>query len=158
METAVERKADLVLVQEAPAFRGSRHPAFDFLWSGRTLTARRRNSEWTASTEDRFTREAGGDVQVVSLGRRGSKDREVRIVNTYFQGTGRAQDRRVRQAEQARWDDILLEDCVVAGDFNAHSPRWNPRCPQTQKRDARDRKSTRLNSSHRIASRMPSSA
>ena len=31
METAVRRKADVVLVQEAPKFRGSRHPAFEFL-------------------------------------------------------------------------------------------------------------------------------
>ena len=62
METAVKRRADLILVQEAPPFQGSRHPAFDLLWSGRALTARRRDSEWTATTEDRFTREAGGDV------------------------------------------------------------------------------------------------
>ena len=31
METARERKADLVLVQEPPEFAGHRHPAFEFL-------------------------------------------------------------------------------------------------------------------------------
>ena len=133
METAVRRKADVVLVQEAPKFRGSRHPAFEFLWSGRTLIAQRCDSDWTIAMEDKFTRETGGDVQVVSLGRRGCKNRVVRIVNAYFQGTGR--DCRIRQAQLARWDDLLLEDCIIAGDFNAHSPMWNPAC--SQRRDAR---------------------
>ena len=31
METAVEKGADLVWVQEPPAFEGVRHPDFDFL-------------------------------------------------------------------------------------------------------------------------------
>ena len=26
---------------------------------------------------------------------------------------------------------------MVAGDFNAHSPRWNPQCSQIQRRDTR---------------------
>lgn len=34
-----------------------------------------------------------------------------------------------RPAERALWDDILGDgDCIVAGDFNAHSPVWNPLC------------------------------
>lgn len=59
METAVKRKADLVLVQKAPSFRGSQHPAYEYLWSGRVLTARRKDSDWTVSKEDRFTRKLG---------------------------------------------------------------------------------------------------
>lgn len=31
METARERKADLVLIQESPEFDRHRHPAFEFL-------------------------------------------------------------------------------------------------------------------------------
>ena len=96
METAVRRKADVVLVHEAPKFRGSQRPAFEFLWSWQTLIARRCDSDWNISMEDKFTRETGGDVQVVSLGRRGCKNRVVRIVNAYFQRTGR--DCRTRQA------------------------------------------------------------
>ena len=46
--------------------------------------------------------------------------------------------------------------------MGAHSELWPPRCfsqnPSLVHRSPGDRKSTRLNSSHRIASRMPSSA
>ena len=47
METAIERRADLVLVQEPPEFRGYSHPGFDYLRAGRVMTARRKDSEWT---------------------------------------------------------------------------------------------------------------
>lgn len=54
---------------------GNSHPASDFLWAGRVLTARRKSSDWTVSTEDGFVREARGDVQVLALGRRGHQGR-----------------------------------------------------------------------------------
>ena len=86
MESAVKKKADLVLVQEAPEFHGSSHPAYDYLWTnGRVMTARRRSSDWTVSVESGLTREACGDVQVLALGRRGHQGRVVRVVNAYFQ-------------------------------------------------------------------------
>ena len=63
METAVERGADLVLVQEPPAFEGVRHPGFDFLRTRvRVLAARRVDSDWTVTSENSYTREAEGDV------------------------------------------------------------------------------------------------
>ena len=132
METARGRKADLVLVQEPPEFEGHRHPAYNFLRAGRVMAARRIDSDWTVTTDDSMVKETGGDVQVLSLGRRGHPGRGVRVVNAYFQGTGR--ETRGRGAERARWEDILSEDCILAGDFNAHSPLWNPRC--TARRDA----------------------
>ena len=134
METARERKADLVLVQEPPEFVGHRHPAFEFLQAGRVMMARRIDSDWTISAEEGLTRDAEGDVQVLVLGRRGHKGRELRVVNSYHQGTGRR--RRDRGATRAKWDEILLEDCILAGDFNAHSPVWNPQCTRNQCRDA----------------------
>jgi ribonuclease HI len=134
METAKERKADLVLVQEPPKFEGSKHPAFEFLREkgGRVMTARRVDSDWTCSTEDSWTKDTSGDLQVLALGRRGHPGREVRILNAYLQGTGRQS--RDRPAERADWDSILLVDTILAGDFNAHSRRWNPQCEQ--RRDA----------------------
>ena len=132
MQTALERKADIVLVQEPPEFTRNRHPAFRYLWKDRVLTAVSIDSDWTVSTEEHFTREAS-DTQVLALGRRGHGQREIRVVNTYNQGTARGDN--TRGAERAEWDDLLLEDCIVAGGFNVHSPTWNRGC--TQRRDAR---------------------
>ena len=84
METAVKEKADLVLVQEPPTFEGNRHPGFEFLRAGRVLSARRVDSDWTITTEDSYTREAEGDIQVLAMGRRGHRGRVVRVVNAYF--------------------------------------------------------------------------
>lgn len=100
------------------------------------MTAWRIDSDWTVTTEEGLTRDAEGDVQVtvLALGRRGYSGRELRLVNSYHQGTDR--ERRDRGAMKARWDEILLEDCVLAGDFNAHSPIWNPQCTRSQRRDA----------------------
>ena len=127
LETGLKRKSDLVLVQEPPLFNGYAHPGFDLIWTkGRTMAARRRDSTWTFSTEDHLTQDSMGDVLVIAAGKKGGKGRKIRIANTYSQKVGR--EGRVRPAESADWDNILTEDCVVAGDFNAHSPRWNPLC------------------------------
>ena len=84
LETAMRERADLVLVQEPPAFEGVRHPGYDFLRAGRVMTMRRVDSDWTVTTEDSYTREAEGDVQVLAMGRRGYRGRVVRVVNAYF--------------------------------------------------------------------------
>ena len=127
METAMERKADLVLVQEPPACVTTTHPGYTFLRDRRVLTARRVDSDWTVTTEDNLTREAEGDVQVLALGRRGHQGRQLRVVNAYFQKDGRSGT--YRPAERAKWEEILgTSRCIVAGDFNAHSRMWNPYC------------------------------
>ena len=57
----------------------------------------------------------------------------LRVVNAYLQKKGRTGAD--RPAERTLWDDIFSEDsCILAGDFNAHSTMWNPRC--TQRRNA----------------------
>ena len=81
-------RADLVLVQEAPLFDGNSHLTFDFLRAGSVLTARRKSSDWSVTTEDGLTREADWDVQVLALGRRGHRGRVLRVVNAYFQRMG----------------------------------------------------------------------
>ena len=117
-----------MLVQEPPKCKKNSYPAFDYLWTdGRVMIARRKGSDWAVSAGDGLTRKARGDIQVLAMGRRGYQGKIIRVVNAYFQGQGREEDQ--RPAEEALWDDILVEDnCLVAGDFNAHSPLWNPKC------------------------------
>ena len=118
METAMERRADIVLVQETPEYDGNRHPGYEYFWAGKVMTVRRKDSDWTVSTEDKYTRGAGGDVQVLALGRRGHQGREIRVVNAYFQGTSRTA--RERRAHQADWDGILSESSILAEIGRAH--------------------------------------
>lgn len=71
--------------------------------------------------------------KLLRWGSRGLGHREVsvRIVKACFRKVGR--EGRGRPAEGAEWDRLLDRDCLLAGDFNAHSPRWNPR--RERKRD-----------------------
>jgi ribonuclease HI len=126
METAFRRKTDVVLIQEPPDRWGRCHPGFEYMWGGgRVMTARRRDSDWTFSTEDNLTREGEGDVQSIAVGRLGRAGRVVRVVNTYCQ---RRVGEEGRPGERAGWERLLEEGAIVAGDFNAHSPRWNSFC------------------------------
>jgi hypothetical protein len=92
------------------------------------MTVRRRTSEWTFSTEDNLTRDSKGDAQVLSVGRKNKTGRVLRIANIYsapvFGERGEG-----RPAHHANWTEVLGEDTIIAGDFNAHSPRWNPHGP-----------------------------
>jgi hypothetical protein len=129
METAVRKKVDLVLIQEPPEDHRFTHPGYDYLWTtGRVMSARCKTSAWTFSTEDNLTKGSTGDVQVLSVGRRNQKGRVLRIANVYSAKVfgERGGD---RPAHLANWPEILSEDTVLAGDFNAHSPRWNPHNP-----------------------------
>jgi hypothetical protein len=56
METGKERGSDVVLIQEPPMDQRYTDPTFEFLWTeGRTMLARRKESEWTFSTEDNLS-------------------------------------------------------------------------------------------------------
>ena len=103
------------------------HPSTSYEPEGEFLRRGEKNLDWTVTTEDGLTHRAGGDVQVLSVGRRGHTTREMRIVNAYFQRVGR--DGAHRLAEAAAWNDILEEDsCILAGDFNTHSTIRSSRC------------------------------
>jgi hypothetical protein len=52
----------------------------------------------------------------------------LRIANVYS-ATVFGQAGEGRPAHHANWTEILGEDTIIAGDFNAHSPRWNPHDP-----------------------------
>jgi hypothetical protein len=120
----VKRGADVVLIQEPPILQKYRHPAYQYIWSpGRVMTARRITSEWTVSIEDRFTKECKGDVQVLALGRRNKQGRVLRIANVYDNIVHKKGQE--RPAQNANWGAILEEETIIAGDLNAHSPKWN---------------------------------
>jgi len=86
VETGVDRKADLVLLQEPPGEKGRieiSHPAYEI---------RRRKTVWTAvrkgsglATDERtdLSRGADDDVMVTDVKRRGEKI--MRIINVYDQ-------------------------------------------------------------------------
>jgi hypothetical protein len=46
MESGLELGADLVLIQEAPAFHGWQHPAYDYVWGGQVMMGIRKDSVW----------------------------------------------------------------------------------------------------------------
>ncbi|KAI5786092.1 Endonuclease/exonuclease/phosphatase [Pyronema domesticum] len=129
METGVRRKVDVILIQEPPMSETYRHPEYEYLRMGvGMMMARRVDSEWRFSMEDRLVQGAEGDVQVLSIGKRGYIGTEVCIVNVYNQK--RTPEDNERPARIADWDAILADaEVILVGDFNAHSSRWNPHCP-----------------------------
>jgi ribonuclease HI len=132
LETGLRLKTDIVLVQEPPVERRYRHPGYQFFWpetNGRTLTARRIDSPWSLELNTRATREAKGDVQVLQARHNKSKT-VIKIVNVYSQAVfmpdkGQSKE---RPAHNAAWEDIVTDQTIICGDFNAHSPIWNPYC------------------------------
>jgi len=69
---------------------------------------------------------------VVDIKRRGEKI--IRIVNIHVERTREPRD---RPARRLSWQEIIRHGgggTVLAGDFNAHSQRCDPRC--TERRDA----------------------
>ena len=127
LESAVQWRADIVALQEPPLGLLA-HPAYTFLHDidGRTALAVR--SEWMASFEGTVSHRsdlagaASRDLQVLDIQGSGSR---LRVVNVYHESRRAEVDDLLRQAD---WPTILSADCVLLGDFNAHSPRWNPFC------------------------------
>ena len=111
------------------------HPGFVLLWTtGRIMSARRIDSEWDFTCEDRITSgEAEGDVQVLAMRRKGKQERICCIVNAYFETEREGHH---RPAERAQWDLLLEENngpIMLAGDFNVHSSVWNPQCQERRR-------------------------
>lgn len=71
-------------------------------------------------------------LDVWELGRAREKTRRTRVVNCYDNWLGAGQpwqgenERRRRAIEDVNWDEVLEGRCLLLGDFNAHSPLWNP--------------------------------
>jgi len=83
--------------------------------------------EWTA-----LSRGANDDVIVTDVKRRGEK--MARIINTSDQRDVRTRE---RPARKINWSRIIHQrrgGTILAGNFNSHSRRWDPRCKE--QRDA----------------------
>jgi hypothetical protein len=130
LETGLKRKVDIVLVQESPTDRRYQHPGFIFYWTeGRVMAAVRIDSIWNVTQNSKLAEGSKGDVQILTASIKGQKS--VRLVNVYSQKVIE------RPAELVSWDRIITGrggHTIICGDFNAHSPRWNPHC--TERRNA----------------------
>ena len=71
-------------------------------------------------------------VDVWDLGRAQERAQRTRIVNCYDNWVGAnccwlgESPRRRRAIEDADWRQLITGRCLLLGDFNAHSPLWNP--------------------------------
>jgi endonuclease/exonuclease/phosphatase family metal-dependent hydrolase len=97
-----------------------RHPGFNIVFAQRTATAFRVNTHWKWTARTDLDAAAEGDAQVWDLQRGTTR---IRIANVYDQ---------IRRSDGSRpsrfinWTEVINSRTVVAGDFNAHSRRWNP--------------------------------
>jgi len=127
LEMGVERKADVVCLQEPPRERGGcgiSHSAYEIRKRRRVWTAIRKGSGLVVDERTDLRRGAHDDVIVTDVRRRGEKI--TRIVNVYKQRDTQSGE---RQAQKVNWQSVIRQGGnVLAGDFNAHSSRWDPRC------------------------------
>jgi len=127
LETGVERKADVVYLQEPPRERGGcgiSHSAYEIRKRKRVWTAIQKGSRLVVDERTDLSRGAHDDVIVTDVRRRGEKI--TRIVNVYDQRDTQSGE---RQAQKVNWQSVVRQGgTVLAGNFNAHSSRWDPRC------------------------------
>jgi len=68
----------------------------------------------------------GGNEDVIATEVRRRGERITRIVNVYDQKNTHSGE---RLARKWHWQRVIWQDgTVLAGDFNTHSKRWDPRC------------------------------
>jgi hypothetical protein len=86
------------------------------------------------ATDERtdLSRGANDDVIVTDVKRRGEK--MTRVINIYDQRDVRTRERQARKINRSRIIRQRGGGTILAGDFNAHSRRWDPRCKE--QRDA----------------------
>ena len=131
-ESGVKLGADLILIQEAKRGRDGTvsHPGYRFIGeeTQRTRAVVRVGS--AVEVEDVSTvagHQAEGDVQVLDVTM--ADGEKIRIVNVYDQARSNKKKDYIRPCQLADWTAIkLVEKLIIAGDINAHSQRWNPRC------------------------------
>jgi hypothetical protein len=127
LETGVECRADVVCLQEPPRERGGigiSHSAYEIRKRKRVWTAIRRGSGLVVDERTDLSRGANEDVIATDVRRRG--ERITRIVNIYDQKNTHSGE---RPARKLNWQRVIRQgSTILAGDFNAHSIRWDPRC------------------------------
>ena len=141
LEIALERGAGVVCLQEP--YIGKKeisHPGFTFYWPEaedrreiRVVIAIKKDilSSWIL--EHRTDLINSTHIQCLDIWDvfRGAKARKTRLVNIYdqrIQGSSSS----YRALQHIQWADIITRRTILAGDFNARSPRWDPlvRTPQ----------------------------
>ena len=71
-------------------------------------------------------------VDIWDLDRAREKARRTRVINCYDNWVGASRcwqgenPRRRRAIEDVNWECLIRGRCLLLGDFNAHSPLWNP--------------------------------
>jgi endonuclease/exonuclease/phosphatase family metal-dependent hydrolase len=158
LETGVARRAEVVLIQEPPVEEREKakkrkkarewknegekegekevyrlsHPGYEIYRGKRAWTAVRRdcvrNPKWRV--ERRTDLEEGGEGDVVVLDVTPPGCERLRIINVYDQ-IARRRPNYQRPARQLNWSNVIAPRTLLAGDFNAHSPVWNPRCRES---------------------------
>jgi len=130
LETALERQAEIVLVQEPPTNQTYLHPGYQLTWNSKTLLATKKDSRWkTRLRAEPVNTE--GYIQVIDLERKGHLG--VRLVNIYDQVNRNTGKRPAREIDLAQ---TVRENTVLAGDFNAHGRRWNDYLNNNEERNA----------------------
>ena len=129
LETGVECRADVVCLPEPLRERGGigiSHSAYETRKRKRkrVWTAIRRGSGLVVDERTDLSIGANADVIATDIRRRG--ERITRIVNIYDQKTTNSGE---RPARKLNWQRVIRQGgTVLAGDFNAQSKRWDPRC------------------------------
>jgi len=126
LEMGVERRADIVCLQELPTERGGigiSHSAYEIRKRKRVWTAIRRGSGLVVDEQTDLSRGANEDVIATDVRKR--RERITRIVNIYDQQNTHSGQ---RPAQKLNWQRVSWQcSPVLAGDFNAHSKRWDPK-------------------------------
>ena len=134
MQWADKRKADCVLVQEPPVYKGYSQYGYEICWGERVTTAVRLDSMFSFSFSQRWTAECEGDALVCSVEKKrgaareaeGRKEKSV-IINLFLVPVfGTEADRNRKPGSKPQWTEALSRNNgVIAGDFNCHSKRWD---------------------------------
>jgi len=125
--TGVERRGDIVSLHEPPRERGGigiSHSAYEIRKRKRGWTAIRRDSGLVVDERTDLSTGANEDAIATDVRRRG--ERIKRIVNVYNQKNTHSGE---RPARKFNWQRVIRQGSTVfAGDFKAHSIRWDPWC------------------------------
>jgi len=120
--------ADLVLLTEPPGEQGRiriSHQAYEIRKQKRVWPAVHKGSRLATDKPTDLSRGANDDVMVTDVKRRGEKI--TWIINVYNQRDVQTGERRVRKLN---WYRAMRQGggTIIAGDMNAHSRGWDPRC------------------------------
>jgi len=129
LQTGVERRADVVCLQEPPRERGEigiSHSAYDMRKEKRVCAAIRKGSGLVVDERTDLSRGANDDVIATDVRRRGEKN--TTIINIYDQKDARSGERE-SPARKLNWQRVIRQGCtVLAGDLSPQSKQWDPRC------------------------------